>query len=61
MILFTPHATHTCPVEATYPDGSVKKFESLTACAKEVGTSLAHLRNLIKHKREFNGMTFRRV
>lgn len=61
MILFTPHATHMTPVEATYPDGSTKTFESLTACSKEVGTSLAHLRNLIKHKREFNGITFKKV
>lgn len=61
MILYTPHATHRTPVEATYPDGSVKRFESLTACSKEVGTSLANLRNLIKHKRELRGITFKKV
>lgn len=61
MILFTAHATHRTPVEATYPDGTVKRFESLTACSQEVGTSLANLRQLIKHKREFNGITFRKV
>lgn len=49
------------PVEATYPDGSVKIFESMSACANEVGTSLAHLRNLIKQKRELNGITFKKV
>lgn len=61
MILFTPHATHMTPVEATYPDGTVRKFESLTVCAKEVGTSLSHLRNMIKKKKDFNGITFKKV
>ena len=61
MILYAPHPTHRTPVEATYPDGSVKIFESMSACATEVGTSLAHLRNLIKQKRELNGIMFRRV